>query len=155
MEWNIASARSRLLQGINLLPQDWNDRIGNFIDAYVGTAERGNVFCGRESDVDHVKAWIDREDAAPNLLFIPVAEGADRPAGPAEIVLDGWGFQDTHELLNTFTWGPDGWLYGTQGIFTNSNVGRPGASVPVRARSHASTLSCSSVVTVSPLTRTE
>ncbi|MGH9370524.1 MAG: PVC-type heme-binding CxxCH protein, partial [Vicinamibacterales bacterium] len=30
--------------------------------------------------------------------------------------------------LNTFTWGPDGWLYGTHGVFTDSNVGKPGAS---------------------------
>ena len=24
-------------------------------------------------------------------------------------------------------WGPDGWLYGTHGVFTHSNVGKPGA----------------------------
>jgi putative heme-binding domain-containing protein len=42
-------------------------------------------------------------------------------------VLDGWGWQDTHETLNSFVWGPDGWLYGNQGVFTHSNVGRPGA----------------------------
>jgi hypothetical protein len=42
-------------------------------------------------------------------------------------VLDGWGHDDTHETLNSFVWGPDGWLYGNQGVFTQSNVGRPGA----------------------------
>jgi putative membrane-bound dehydrogenase-like protein len=78
--------------------------------------------------------WV---GAAPNLLFIPVAEGTDRPAAPPEVVLNGWGFQDTHELLNTFTWGPDGWLYGTQGIFTHSNVGPPGASDSERTRINA------------------
>ncbi len=65
--------------------------------------------------------------AAPTLLFIPVKEGTDVPAGPPEVLLDGWGYQDTHEMLNTFSWGPDGWLYGTHGVFTNSNVGKPGA----------------------------
>ncbi|HEX4646347.1 MAG TPA: PVC-type heme-binding CxxCH protein, partial [Verrucomicrobiae bacterium] len=29
--------------------------------------------------------------------------------------------------MNTFTWGPDGWLYGCHGVFTHSNVGKPGA----------------------------
>ena len=52
-------------------------------------------------------------------------------------MLDGWGYQDTHEVLNTFTWGPDGWLYGTHGVFTNSNVGRPGASDAERVRINA------------------
>jgi hypothetical protein len=42
------------------------------------------------------------------------------------VLLDGWGFQDTHETLNSFTWGPDGWLYGCHGVFTHSFVGKPG-----------------------------
>ena len=75
--------------------------------------------------------------AAPYLLFIPVQEGADRPSGPPQILLDGWGYQDTHEMLNTFTWGPDGWLYGTHGVFTHSNVGRVGATDAERQRLNA------------------
>ena len=75
--------------------------------------------------------------AAPNLLFIPVKDGEDVPAGPPEVLLDGWGYQDTHEMLNTFTWGPDGWLYGTHGVFTHSNVGRPGAPDAERQRLNA------------------
>ena len=78
--------------------------------------------------------WV---GSPPNLLFIPVREGEDQPAGPPEVVLDGWGHEDTHETLNDFTWGPDGWLYGTQGIFTFSNVGAPGTPqaqrVPINA----------------------
>jgi putative membrane-bound dehydrogenase-like protein len=75
--------------------------------------------------------------AAPNLLFIPVKEGTDRPAGDPEVLLDGWGYQDTHEMLNTFTWGPDGWLYGTHGVFTHSNVGKPGAPDSERQKLNA------------------
>jgi putative membrane-bound dehydrogenase-like protein len=75
--------------------------------------------------------------AAPNLLFIPVKEGTDVPNGPPEVLLDGWGYQDTHETLNTFSWGPDGWLYGTHGVFTHSNVGKPGASDSERQRLNA------------------
>jgi putative membrane-bound dehydrogenase-like protein len=67
--------------------------------------------------------WI---GAAPYLMFVPIQKGTDRPAGPPRILLDGWGYQDTHETLNTFSWGPDGWLYGCHGVFTHSRVGKPG-----------------------------
>jgi len=65
--------------------------------------------------------------AAPYLMHIPDKDGDDKPDGPPEILLDGWGYQDTHETLNSFIWGPDGWLYGCHGVFTHSNVGAPGS----------------------------
>lgn len=67
--------------------------------------------------------WI---GAAPHLLFVPDRDGDLVPDGPPEVVLDGFGLEDTHETLNSFTWGPDGWLYGTHGVFTHSKVGAPG-----------------------------
>ncbi|MBP9903164.1 MAG: DUF1080 domain-containing protein, partial [Verrucomicrobia bacterium] len=69
--------------------------------------------------------WI---GAAPYLMFVPVADGdAPKPAGDPQILLDGWNYTaDTHETLNTFTWGPDGWLYGCHGVFCPSHVGKPG-----------------------------
>jgi putative membrane-bound dehydrogenase-like protein len=69
--------------------------------------------------------WV---GAAPYLLYIPVDEDGISPAGEPEVLLDGWGYQDTHETLNSFRWGPDGWLYGVHGVFTHSNVGKPGAA---------------------------
>jgi len=78
--------------------------------------------------------WV---GAAPQLLFIPVSAGEDRPAGPPQVILDGWGYDDTHEVLNTFTWGPDGWLYGAHGVFTHSKVGKPGATDAERQRLNA------------------
>ncbi len=66
--------------------------------------------------------WV---GAAPELIFIP-KDKDDKPGKP-QVLLDGWGDGDTHETLNSFCWGPDGWLYGNQGIFTNSRVGKPGA----------------------------
>ena len=78
--------------------------------------------------------WV---GAAPELLFIPRDGDSDRPSGPPRVLLDGWGYQDTHETLNTFTWGPDGWLYGTHGVFTHSNVGKPGASDEERQKLNA------------------
>ncbi len=68
--------------------------------------------------------------AAPYLMFLPITDGdAPKPAGPPQVLLDGWNFNaDTHETLNTFCWGPDGWLYGCHGVFCPSNVGKPGAT---------------------------
>ena len=67
--------------------------------------------------------WV---GAAPQLMFIPDRDGDDRPDAKPEILLDGFGYQDTHETLNSLIWGPDGWLYGCHGVFTYSNVGKPG-----------------------------
>jgi putative membrane-bound dehydrogenase-like protein len=74
--------------------------------------------------VGHGGVWI---GSAPYLLFIPDKNRDDTPDGPPQVILDGWGHDDLHETLNSFVWGPDGWLYGNQGVFTHSNVGHPGA----------------------------
>lgn len=84
-------------------------------------AEGLNLVSGLEVGFGGV--WI---GAAPYFMFIPDKNGDDQPDGPAQILLDGWGLQDTHETLNTFIWGPDGWLYGCHGVFTHSRVGKPG-----------------------------
>ncbi|HVX60875.1 MAG TPA: PVC-type heme-binding CxxCH protein, partial [Pirellulales bacterium] len=84
-------------------------------------ADKLNLVSGLEVGFGGV--WV---GAAPNFLFIPDRDGDDAPDGPAEVLLDGWGFQDTHETLNSFIWGPDGWLYGCHGVFTHSRVGKPG-----------------------------
>lgn len=68
----------------------------------------------------------------PNLTFIPDKNGDDKPDGPPEILLDGWGHHDRHETLNSFIWGPDGWLYGCHGVFTQSYVGKPGTPMKDR-----------------------
>jgi putative membrane-bound dehydrogenase-like protein len=64
--------------------------------------------------------------ATPNLLFVPVAPGEDKPAGQPVVVLDGWDLKAKHNVFNGLTWGPDGWLYGCNGILSNSRVGAPG-----------------------------
>jgi putative membrane-bound dehydrogenase-like protein len=68
--------------------------------------------------------WV---GAAPELLFIPDANRDDVPDGDPIVLLDGFGYQDTHECLNSFHWGPDGWLYGIQGVFNFARIGKPGA----------------------------
>jgi putative membrane-bound dehydrogenase-like protein len=57
--------------------------------------------------------------AAPYLWFI---ENKNDKPGKFDVLLKGFGSQDTHETLNTFQWGPDGWLYGLHGVFTQSNI---------------------------------
>ncbi|MGA0133349.1 MAG: PVC-type heme-binding CxxCH protein [Opitutales bacterium] len=83
-------------------------------------------------EVGHGGVWV---GAAPEFLFIP-KDAADK-AGKPVVLLDGWGFHDTHETLNSFVWGPDGWLYGNHGVFTHSVVGKPGAPDAERKRINA------------------
>lgn len=61
----------------------------------------------------------------PHLLHFRDSDGDDQPEA-WRVVLTGFGREDTHELLNSFCWGPDGWLYMTHGVFTNSKVRSPG-----------------------------
>ncbi|HRH95188.1 MAG TPA: FG-GAP-like repeat-containing protein [Prosthecobacter sp.] len=121
-----------------------------------GTFETKKVFCEGLNLVSGIElgfggVWV---GAAPYLMFIPKGDddkplplGSNRaipgPSGSdgakngpvtqvpglnftAYALLDGWGSQDTHETLNSFIWGPDGWLYGCHGVFTHSRVGKPG-----------------------------
>ncbi|HEY6167821.1 MAG TPA: PVC-type heme-binding CxxCH protein, partial [Verrucomicrobiae bacterium] len=66
---------------------------------------------------------------APELLFLQDTDGDDK-ADKRTVLLDGFGLEDRHELLNGFTWGPDGWLYLTHGVFTHSKVKVPEATEP-------------------------
>jgi putative membrane-bound dehydrogenase-like protein len=75
--------------------------------------------------------------AAPYLLFIPTDFERDVPIGDIQKILDGWGTQDTHEVLNNLRWGPDGWLYGVHGVFTHSKVGKPGTPENERIKINA------------------
>lgn len=84
-------------------------------------AEGLNLVSGLEVGFGGV--WV---GAAPYFMFIPDKDGDDVPDAEPQVLLDGWGLQDTHETLNAFIWGPDGWLYGCHGVFTHSRVGKPG-----------------------------
>lgn len=59
---------------------------------------------------------------APPYLFFLSDPGNTGKCTKQEILLKGFGSQDTHETLNTLQWGPDGWLYGLHGVFTHSEV---------------------------------
>ncbi|NBO91161.1 MAG: dehydrogenase [Planctomycetia bacterium] len=68
--------------------------------------------------VGHGGVWVAN---APDILFYKTdAEG--KAVGKPEVVVTGFGRTDTHELPNSLTWGPDGWLYGWNGVFNFSHV---------------------------------
>ncbi len=48
------------------------------------------------------------------------------PDGDPEVKLSGFGLEDTHSVVNSLRWGPDGWLYGCQGSTVTARVMRPG-----------------------------
>lgn len=58
---------------------------------------------------------------APDLLFMQDTDGDDK-ADKTEVIVTGFGRDDTHELPNSLTWGPDGWLYGLNGVFNPSHI---------------------------------
>jgi putative membrane-bound dehydrogenase-like protein len=68
--------------------------------------------------VGHGGVWIAN---APDILFVQDTDG-DGKADTSEVVVTGFGRDDTHELPNSLTWGPDGWLYGLNGVFNPAHV---------------------------------
>lgn len=63
----------------------------------------------------------------PYLLFYPDRDGDDVPDGDPEVHLEGFGLEDTHSVVNSLTWGPDGWLYAAQGSTVSGRVRPPGS----------------------------
>ena len=62
----------------------------------------------------------------PYLLFYPDRNNDDVPDGDPEVHLQGFGLEDTHSVVNSLQWGPDGWLYAAQGSTVTGHVTRPG-----------------------------
>jgi putative membrane-bound dehydrogenase-like protein len=74
--------------------------------------------------VGHGGVWV---TCAPQLLFIPDANGDLVPDGEPIVVLDGFDAETIgHNIVNGLKFGPDGWLYGRHGITSTSYVGAPG-----------------------------
>lgn len=63
-------------------------------------------------------AWVAN---APDILFLQDTDGDDI-ADKTEVIATGFGRRDTHELPNALTWGPDGCLYGLNGVFNPCSV---------------------------------
>ena len=72
--------------------------------------------------VGHGGVWVAN---APDLLFLQDTDGDD-VADQSTVVVTGFGRVDTHELPNALTWGPDGYLYGLNGVFNPSVIEQDG-----------------------------
>ena len=59
---------------------------------------------------------------APYLLYYPDRDRNDRPDAPPEVLLSGFGMEDSHAHANSLQWGPDGWLYGAQGSTVTARI---------------------------------
>jgi putative membrane-bound dehydrogenase-like protein len=62
---------------------------------------------------------------SPYLLFYPDKNRDDKPDGPPEVRLQGFGIEDSHSVANNLRWGPDGWLYAAQGSTVTGQVVDP------------------------------
>jgi putative membrane-bound dehydrogenase-like protein len=116
---------------------DWDTAPGKGRDRVViledqdgdGRFDKRTVFIDQASNLSGIAlgfggVWL---CSTPNLVFVPDANRDDQPDGPAQVVLDGWDLKAKHNVFAALSWGPDGWLYGCNGIMSNSKVGKPGA----------------------------
>jgi putative membrane-bound dehydrogenase-like protein len=93
-----------------------------------GAHDKRTVFFDKGANLSGIEVgfggvWL---TAVPNLIFIPDKNGDDRPDGPPKVLLDGWDLKARHNVVGNLAWGPDGWLYGCNGILSNSLLGKPG-----------------------------
>jgi putative membrane-bound dehydrogenase-like protein len=106
-----------------------SDRVTIFEDTdNDGRHDKRTVFFDKGVNLSGIEigfggVWL---TAVPNLIFIPDANADDKPDGPPKVLLDGWDLAAKHNVVGNLAWGPDGWLYGCNGILSNSRVGRPG-----------------------------
>ena len=88
-----------------------------------GKADQSTVF----ADQLYLPAGFELGDGGayvaqqPNLMFLRDEDGDDR-ADTREIVLHGFGTEDSHHALSAFTWGPGGGLYFQEGTFHHTQV---------------------------------
>ncbi len=107
------------------------DRILIFEDADGdGRFDRRTVFYDQGTNLTGIElgfggVWV---CSTPDLLFFPDRDGDLRPDGPPVIKLDGWSTTAQHNMFNALKWGPDGWLWGCNGILSISRVGKPGTA---------------------------
>ena len=104
------------------------DNDGEYDERKVFWSE-GNYLTGFA--LGHGGVWV---CCTPHLLFIPDANGNDVPDDQPEVILDGWSTKGVHNVPNGLAWGPDGWLYGCNGITNPSLVGKPGTPESERTK---------------------
>lgn len=73
-------------------------------------------------ETGHGGIWVTNP---PYLLFYPDPDEDGLPNADPEVRLSGFGIEDTHAVMNSLEWGPDGWLYGVNGSTTTGKVVNP------------------------------
>ncbi len=104
-----------------------NDKIVILNDADGdGRAERADVF----ADGLLIPTGVEPGDGGAyvaqgtELLHLKDTDGDGR-ADERRVVLSGFGTEDTHHIIHTLRWGPDGALYFNQSLYINSHVETP------------------------------
>lgn len=110
--------------------EEFNDRIIILEDKdQDGKFDKRSVFWDQGKRLSGVALGFGGAWALNNgqLIFIPDKDKNDKPDGEPVTMLDGFDIvKASHNIVNGLMWGPDGWLYGRQGIQANSAVGAPG-----------------------------
>ncbi len=128
-KWNKDEATEKGENGRVLDKRKGKDRVLIFEDTDGdGQFDKRTVFADNLTNLSGIEygfggIWL---CSIPNLIYIPIKPGTDQPAGPPQIKLDGWSLDSGHNAFNSLKWGPDGWLYGCNGILATSKVGAPG-----------------------------
>jgi putative heme-binding domain-containing protein len=73
------------------------------------------------NDGPYASAYVVNSD---QLLYLKDTDG-DLIADESQIVLSGFGTEDTHHLLHSLRWGHDGWIYMNQSIYIHSHIETP------------------------------
>src|SRR5690606_8782620 len=104
-----------------------NDRIVVLEDTdHDGSADKHTVF----ADSLYLPLGFELGDSgvyvtqAPDMIFLRDTDGDGR-ADERKTLLSGFGTEDSHHTLNTYTWGPDGALYMHTGTFLHSQIETP------------------------------
>ncbi|MBI1374707.1 MAG: hypothetical protein GC159_18465 [Phycisphaera sp.] len=111
-------------------PDGGHDRVSIYEDADGdGVFDTRKVFLDNGRNLSSIAVgfggvWL---CSTPEFVFVPDADGDDKPDGPPRVLLDGFAWQKVkHNVFTGLTWGPDGWLYGGHGILETSHIGKPG-----------------------------
>jgi len=91
-----------------------------------GKADKSTVF----ADGLHIPTGIEPGDGgcyvanSTELIHLKDTDG-DGKADQRRVLLSGFGTEDTHHIIHTFRWGPDGALYFNQSIYIHSHIETP------------------------------
>ncbi len=110
--------------------QEPNDKVFILEDTKgAGKADKSTVFVGGLFLPTGIQPGDGGVYVAQGTQLIHFKDNGSGKAGEKRIVLSGFGTEDTHHLLHTLYWGPDGQLYFDQSIYIHSHIETPNGVV--------------------------